>query len=127
MLVLTRRSAQCRTAVALSLRVRQRRRRQCLPPAGTPQPPVRGGGVPQSCMSHATAAPIAYANSAPAVDTSMIMMGTVYCSARDKSLGVLSSCIQPYPAISKLWIHWTQLDMGRYEALRLYSQGLSRL
>ena len=52
------RPAKCRTAVAPSLRARQRWRRQCLPPAGTPQPPA---GVPQSCTRPQHPSPTAMA------------------------------------------------------------------
>ena len=65
-------------------------------PAAGGYPAAAGGGVPQSCMGHATAAPVAYANSTPAADTSMIMMGTVLLGPGQESWSV----IQLYPAIS---------------------------
>ena len=87
-------------------------------PAAGGYPAAAGGGVPQSCMGHATAAPVAYANSTPAVDTSTIMMGTVLPGPGQKSLGVLSSCIQPYPAISKFAVDTLDTANAGYGQIR---------
>ena len=83
-------------------------------PAAGGYPAAAGGGVPQSCMSHATAAPVAYANSAPAVDTSMIMMGTVLLGPGQESWSV----IQLYPAISSYTQAVDTLDTAGYGQIR---------
>jgi hypothetical protein len=83
----TRRKAQCRTAVAPTRKGRpsavRRWRRHCGPGSGGGDSACRrAGGYPAAAgggpaIVYATAAPVAYGNGAPAVDTSAITMGIV--------------------------------------------------